>query len=346
MNEEKILYINYMLQKGHVNFDKIHIRALEEAGYDVRLAMPAEYAALLPYQPEKYDAVIPKFLYGRVGSPLFDRIAFLSTLLYLRLRLRFARYKYVFVSNFDEITLGILPLPCRPFLFCHNTANGLKNSIKTSFIHRLAARSEFIVFTEAMAEPFLRSGITNVHVVSHGCVEPFPKQDLIPLPFGVDCRRLIFLPSPGTDSTFLRACLRDRGFISFLEREKILMVVRNAGKDTGSPYVVSIDRYLSAAEYQALFLRADIILIAYPADFGYRVSGVSFECVANGKNILCLAGRGLDYVRSFYDYNPLFSDVSDLMSHLSTFDFSRSGCKVTAGDLRPCYSWLATAGKK
>lgn len=30
--KNKILYINYMLQRGHINFDKIHIEALEKQG--------------------------------------------------------------------------------------------------------------------------------------------------------------------------------------------------------------------------------------------------------------------------------------------------------------------------
>ena len=40
--KNKVLYINYMLQRGHINFDKIHIKALENAGCDVWIIIPSK----------------------------------------------------------------------------------------------------------------------------------------------------------------------------------------------------------------------------------------------------------------------------------------------------------------
>ena len=33
----KVLFIDYVYQKGHVNFNRIHIDAIRSAGYDVKI---------------------------------------------------------------------------------------------------------------------------------------------------------------------------------------------------------------------------------------------------------------------------------------------------------------------
>ena len=71
--------------------------------------------------------------------------------------------------------------------------------------------------------------------------------------------------------------LKDADLQDFLKRENILLILRNhpEGK-TEIGNIRFINHYLTQAQYQQLFLQADTILLAYPPQFRFQVSGVSF----------------------------------------------------------------------
>ena len=58
----KVLYINYIFQKGHINFDHIHIDALIRQATEVKLVLHKDIAMQLPYPPQQYALIIPSFL--------------------------------------------------------------------------------------------------------------------------------------------------------------------------------------------------------------------------------------------------------------------------------------------
>jgi len=58
----KLLYIDYMFMRGHVNFNRVHIDALLKEGYNVKLVLHKEIASLLPYAYQQYALVIPRIL--------------------------------------------------------------------------------------------------------------------------------------------------------------------------------------------------------------------------------------------------------------------------------------------
>jgi len=335
-----VLYVNYMLQRGHVNFDKIHIKALEKVGLNVQLIIPSRLKDFFPSSSYKILFTIPKLLSPQNASPLLNRIIYILTLLYLKIRIRRIPFKYIFISNFDEITLGLVPLGKHMFLYSHNTANNFRNKIKNLFIQRLAKDNHFIVFNDEMEKAFLKEGIEDVKIVSHGCVPPFPITKPLRLKFNVDCRRMIFIPSERTSPTFIHDFLQNKEFIQFIELNKILVIARNLHESPKSKYIYSINRYLTNDEYRSLFIESDFILIAYPSDFGYRVSGISFECVANKKNLLYFANNSLKYCKSFYNYDPEFNNITELISKIENFDYINNKCIVNKDSLNPDYSWL------
>lgn len=336
----KVLYINYMFQKGHINFDKIHIKALENAGFEVWLIIPSRLKKDFPSSSYKCLLTIPALLSPQNASPPLNRIAYLLTLLYIKLTIKRSLFRYVFISNFDEITLGLVPIGKQMYLYCHNTANNFSSRIKAFFIRRLANNNYFIVFNKEMAQAFYREGIEDVKIVSHGCIPPFPTTKPLMLTINVDYNRLIFMPSERTSTSFLKDYLQNEAFIHFIEKNKILIVVRNFHRDSTSKYIHPINRYLSNDEYIFLFSNSDFILIAYPLNFGYRVSGVSFECVANKKNLLYLVNSSLDYCKHFYNYNPEFKSLEELISKIENFDYINNHCIVDENSLKPDYSWL------
>lgn len=325
----KILYVDYFQKDGHVNFNRIHIDALRRAGHQVDLVLHHEIAQQLPYPDADYALQLPRLLRFREGKPLVNRVVFFAALLLIMLRVRVKSYDKVFLGCIDEISYGILPLRRDAYIYAHGNgrflpAPGQKGSLKFRMMQRLAPRATFVVFNDYMAAPFRAAGFPNVKVVSHGCVPAFgaaPDGALASLPFRITPdMHIVFHPSGKCNEDFVRKALADTALQAFLAETNTHLVLRNRPKwaDEGSipANIHFVNGFLSTELYQALFLRADAILMCYPASFHHQVSGVSFECVANQKLVLALAAEPLTYLRDYYNYDPLFADIPEFTDRL------------------------------
>lgn len=354
----KILYVDYFQKDGHVNFNRIHIDALRRAGHDVKLVLHTEIAQQLPYPGSDYALQLPRLLRFRPGHPLLNRLVFLITLLYIKLRVRVSRYDKIVLGCIDEISYNILPLRRDAYIHAHGNGrflpepNGTLAAGATKFkaMKRLAPRATFIVYNEYMAEPFRRAEFPNVRIVSHGCVPAFEATaadaDILkqlPITITPDMK-IIFHPSGKCNDDFVRQALADAQLHQFLADNNTYIILRNRPSWVDSSQVAShivfVNGFLSNDLYRALFLRADAILMCYPPSFHHQVSGVSFECAANGKLILALSTPPLTYVRSWYNYDPLFTTTAELGERLALLCAkpSQAAITVTPEQLSPDYS--------
>lgn len=337
----KVLFIDYVYQKGHVNFNRIHIDAIRTAGYDVKIVLHSDIASQLDYPASDYVAKLPRFLNMRGKRAVLNRIIFTVTLLYLKFKIRFSDYSHVVVSSCDEVTLGLLPLCRNMYIVCHNTGT-VASRVKLFFLKRLARRNTFVVFDDYMKKPLLENGITNVAMVSHGCVSPFDESHAdtnLPKYFSA-FRKVVFHPSSKTDDTFVNSLVNSGELADFLVQNDVLLLIHGDKKE-GEKYpdnVRFISGFLPTALYRKIFLRSDIVLLAYPSSFQNQVSGVSFECVANRKNMLVLEHPALHYCRDFYNYDPIFSTTSELVEKMGALTRDSSlQCVATPESLTPDY---------
>lgn len=352
----RILYVDYYQQDGHVNFNRIHIDALREAGHSVELVLHDEIARQLPFSRDNYALLLPRCLRVRKGKPFLNRIVFLVALLYIYIRVRVKQYDKVFLGCIDEISYSIFPLRPDSFIFAHGNGRFLPASdgslqagaTKYRAMQRLSAQSTFIVFNDYMAQPFLRARFPHVKTISHGCVPAFePSTDdalnSLHLAISPDAK-LIFHPSGKCNEDFLRQTLADTRLHAFLQAQGIYIILRNrpswVTEDQVPANIIFVDGFLSNELYRALFLRADAILMCYPASFHHQVSGVSFECAANGKLILALDTPSLSYLRAWFNYDPLFGDTQQLQERIAQLAAPNSSCKITVtpSGLKPDYT--------
>lgn len=339
----RILYIDYIFLFGHVNFDKIQINALRRTGAAVKLVMHEAFAARLGFPAQDYELVIPARLNPPAGaSPLLNRIYFLRTLLYIRRHVDFRAWDAVVFSTFDEVTMSLVPLCRRKLLFCHGNVTTLGITAKRLLMKLIGRHNYFLVFNDYMRRKCLATGLSRTMVVSHGCVKPYRMDRAAErLPFDKSrYSMVIFHPSASPNVEFFRSLTSDRGFCDFLMRENILLVLHtDTALGSACPNIMEIKGYMEGDEYKALFLTSDIILIAYPASFCYRVSGVSYECVANGKRALILSSDAFNYCRDYYNYDPMFADARALeekILYLRSHDEAR--CTASPASLEPDYT--------
>ena len=341
---KKVIYVNYMKQFGHINFDQIHIQALLEQGFDVKVVMHHDIANKMNLSKEFYALTLPTFLGYECKSGLINRLLYVMTLIYIKLHINFSKYDYCIISNLDEISLSVVPLAKKMYMFCHDKCRGLENKIKFFFFKHLSKHHEFIVFSNEMQIPFKDKGFCNIHVISHGCIPPFTGSDM-----SHDfCNMLsiydfvVFHPSPKSDINFLKK-IYTKKYNDILYRNNILLLLRNSPfEDKGYSNIRFINKYLKVNDYQGIFKKANVILLAYPSSFKYQVSGVSYECITNQKNILVLQNSSFNYCKQYYNYNIIFNNTDEMIHKIIDMKNTPYSykCIITSKDLVPNYTDL------
>ncbi|MBR1688765.1 MAG: hypothetical protein IJ710_09630 [Prevotella sp.] len=346
----RILFIDYKLEEGHVNFNRIHINALKDDGYAVSIVLHRDIADQLPFNESEYALILPRLFNKRPGHPILNRIIFILTLLYIKLHIHFQEYEAVIVSSCEEISLGLMPLCRNMYIICHGNANTLGNRVKRFFMNRLARHNYFLTLNEYMAAPLRQAGYPSTYVISHGCLPtPGTLHNVPPVVDLSPYALTLFHPSSKTDPAFLNEILADPGFISFIEQQNILIIMRSAAPKgvPASSHIVFIPYYLSNQQYQSLLSQVDIVLIAYPADFKYQVSGISYECITYGKRLLAYQKPALSYCKDFYNYDPLFAHKEQLCERLTyLMHHAEAKCIVTPQDLHPDYTAVFSKTQK
>lgn len=341
-NKRKILFVDYIWRAGHVNFNKIHIDALRDAGFEVALVLYGSMKERLPYPDNDYAMVLPAILKMKEGHPLFNRLLFVIVLALIRLRLSVKKYDYVILSNYDELSLGLIPLGHKMLLISHSNAESFTKNLKKKFLHGLACRSTFIVFNKYIASAFLNEGLTNIRIVSHGCLDSLPTKIV---DVGIDFSKyamVVFQASSKIDSYFYKKIFLNRDFCDFLHTNNILFVLRNCNVPTEySQNIISFNKYLSKEEYDTLMSKSKVILVAYPDNFKYQVSGVSYECVTKKKCMAIYDNPALHYCREYFNYEPIFTDLESFKKLLSMMLYNTNcKCVVSPEQLKPNYSFL------
>lgn len=338
---KKILYINYMLQYGHINFDLIHINALLSQGYDVKVIAHARVAQRMNLPEGVLLLALPDWLDLDTGNGILNRVMYLVTLLFIRMHVKVKAYDQVIISNVDEVSLALLS-PCRDMLvYCHNPYSCLQSRVKAYFLKQLAQHNRLMVFNESMKTPFLQVGITQVGIISHGCMPSFRYHETTSIDRYVkEGQRVVFHPSHRPNQRFLCELLADERLQKQLEESNTVFLMRDrSGRYQSKGRIRILADYLTAEEYQNLFLKADVILLAYPDDFRYKVSGVSYECFANQKNLLILESPSFSYCKDFYNYDPIFKTTHELSEKLNMlYQHPEYRCTAKAGDLAPDFN--------
>lgn len=336
---KKILYIDYDLQVGHVNFNRIQIDALKATGAEVRLVLHEYMYERLPYPIEMYDYVIPTILKYRNGHPIINRLAFLITLLLIRLKVNTGKYGNVIIGYCDEISLWMLPPAKGMYIFMHRTAGLMESSLKCRLCRKLATKNTFLVFNSHMGNMLEQIGITSYKISPHGCVNAFDAD--------TDATKnnnlTIFHPSAKISRKFLTDVLSDRNVLCFIEENNIQILLKECEENIKIVHknIAYLPSMIDFKEYKRVFVSSDIILLSYPESFSGQVSGVSFECVANRKRTMIYSHPSLEYCRNFYNYDPIFSNAQEFVCLcMKLMENSSLICTASVKSLAPTYDFL------
>lgn len=322
--QSKILYVDPLSPRGHINFNKIYIEELLKLYTNVDFAFKENYIDKLSINYKNKVYSIPDKLYDKSKSKIRNRFNYYKILSYIKKNCNIDSYDYIIFSSYEEISLYFSKFKKKLILINHNNISGLRNPIKLFFFRKNAIQHINIVLEDYIKEYLLTLNIPNVYTLYHGLGDPYDRALINNSSLSNDFdylhkfKYVIFSPSnTSSDNAFINNLITDYNFISFLKENDILIIFKNTHLHTEYENVRIICDYLSDLQYQYLFLRSDLILISYPSTFTYRVSAILLECMSNEK--LCLISEipSLNVYSDYFNYSPFYNSRETLIEKLS-----------------------------
>ncbi|WP_223550106.1 hypothetical protein [Aestuariivivens sp. NBU2969] len=322
---KRILYIDPISPYGHDNLNKRYISKFIEKGYIVDVILSKRLKEKLEKEIDvNFLWIIPDIFVNAKSKYLFHfyqllicfRIIYLNKLKY---------YDHVFFSSFDELVLGLFKVKSSFFLLNHSNFSKTTNFLKMFFLKKLEKKHTFIVLSENIRQAFYLSGFKNVKVDSIGLYKKHSLEistnNLLlagRLINFKNYKRVIFIPTGAKlGDNFITSLIKSKKFQDILIENNVLIIVKGSSF-TSCANIVNLNYQLNDTEYRTIFMLSDLIVLHYPKEFKYRVSGLLFECFSNNK--ACLLTRidsFLDF-GTFFNYNPYYSNENELVKKLTS----------------------------
>lgn len=333
----RILYIDNISPIGHVQFNRIHLEALCKIG-NVYTAMRKGYyekigvykANILIEIPDRFYMPISnkwKFYFYRIMRRItgYDSET-QGTLNYVRERVE-NNWDAVIISNMESKSLFKMKPLSNVYAICHQYKSLINNGVRFANKHNrikytrdVGNRYTIIALSESMREGIKSLNINNVEMVPHGFLPmngifDIKVLDRLGIPRN---KKILFIPSYSHSTELYNNFYNNKEFEAFLEQNNYFLVIKDKKGSSNIKNIIIINRWMTAAEYQSLFLASFCIILPYDSDTPFRESGIIMECFANNKLCLRLDIPYLHVYDPYFNYESFFSDISSLKKRLMT----------------------------
>lgn len=285
MMKKKILYVDLFSPRGHYNFNKIYLKAINnipDVSVDVLFAK--DFIEGMELERSMY---VNSYVYNEYNSRKTDlfhkilwRIYQFSRLFYCKRLIRKNKYDYVFFSTFDEVTFSMMGVLKRNVIAVyHQDANHLlSSSLIIRCMQYIAKRVHVIALNKAYSELLNKEGIRNIFV-PHGFLQVNTDEN--------KGKRSIFVPINDAVDLDVVQKLVSADFSNLLMKLNVTMTIKNiSGLSNEFPNINITERYIPKEDYNRLFATSELILLPYDRkEYRYRTSAMLFEAIANQKYV-------------------------------------------------------------
>ena len=324
---KNILYIDLYSSLGHVKFNKNYIKGLLEAGFEVKFIFKEGYIKELSLPTSLLDLSLPANYFLDYKNSFKNRLQMLKMLWFIKRKIEFSKYDIIIFSGYEEISLFFSNIKNKIYLVNHRNISGLDNFVKRFFFKRISNKNTHIVFEDYIRKRLYQIGVKNVLVFPYGIPDPMVvdstnnnfSQVFLPKKINFsNYKFVLFSPSASSvDQCFINELINNKRVISFLEKNKILLIFKGNLDSSLSDNIIIIKKYLTDNQYQNIFLQSDFILLSYPISYKYSVSAVFFECIANNKICLLSDIEVFKCYESFMNFYPFFKNTDDFLIKLN-----------------------------
>ncbi len=314
----KILYLDFMYYTGHIRSNKNFIKALSRFSTVYALTQTNYFDE---YDSELADIKSVKLikkdnLYLSKGQ-LLNRISSIKIMLVSAIQAKKIKPDYIFVASFDTIAFkfGRFLFGKTENMYLLHTINidELSNNIKKKIFNMYKNKVKHIVFEQYMKE----------HLIAN---------------IGIDPGRVFVIPHPLNDNTQTKTkeieykCVglsnsNNEEFIANIikheQKEQIFkknskrVVLKSKEKEFDNGYLKVIKGFLDKNIYDEYINNAECILIPFPENFTYRMSGTLIDAFSNNKIVL---GNNIpiinEYARRYPNICKIFENEAEMINKI------------------------------
>ncbi len=355
----KILFIDNFSPEGHIQFNRIQIKALCNIG-EVYTAMKKGYFEKIGVDQAHKLIEIPDnyYIYENNMWMAFLNRFFTRLTSHNLLKERTLNYVRKHIEdNWDAIVFSHFePLPLYRMKSLHNVyaishqyklliSSGermtkINNRIK--FTQKVGEKYTIIALSDEMRKGIEILGIKKVEVVPHGFIAMNGdiKKSVLEK-FGVpDNKKLLFSPSFSNNTILMNELYNNEDFNNYLEYNNFFYIVKDKNGKCNNSNVKVIKDWITEEEYQTLFLSCFCLILPYGDITPYRESGVIMECFANNKPFLKINIPSLNNYNPYIRYESTFYDVMSIMKGLDLLlSFEGNYFQNIDKISDPFYSW-------
>jgi hypothetical protein len=319
----RILYLDLLSPYGHISLNIILLRILEKFA-SVDVAWKQSYA-----ENDSLSKIVRTFYlipldYYQFGSKIDYRIKNIKIIKWILKNIDINKYDLIFISSYETISFSLAwpkKLHPRVVILNHNNLDELVDKRKFFFFKHIPKYVEHIVFEEYMKEYLLKEvKISNkVWVVNH----PIDLSKVDNYKKIVDkskiCKedKIIFAPSGSNDENFIAQLVNLQKGKNLLSQFPFKLIVKSKEVQYQDNHLVVTKKYFDYEEYISYFGNSLLILLPYPKDFHYRISGALFDCFAFKKRFISSSVPIFKYyINKYPEIGETFDSINEFQEIL------------------------------
>lgn len=346
----KILVVDPICPRGHINFNRIHINALNQIEDNIDYIFKDDFGETLGLNSNNIVLKLRDRNYKSISrilnKSILNRLKSIKHYLQIRQHLNKNKYDAIIFLSFDEILIPIIGNQKNLYLINHTNVSGVADSkLKKIIYTRYSKHATQIVFERDSYEYLDSLRIKNKIIVPHGLIEPFTIDNLNEEDDDIDgFKHVIFSPSRGSiDENLLNNLITNNEFIKYLESNEILFILRSQNITSNHKNIRVLTGHLSDELYERLFCKASLIFVPYTQSFKFRTSGVIMEGITNNKLMLI---RDIPAFRSYQFFlgdSCYFNEsncISKIKNMISDTSSESKVIYINKQLLQPDYSFL------
>lgn len=317
-----VLVIDSYDDHYHNQFNDIHIKALVATNNNVIIAGRCNHYGEHIEKIVHKVINIPSCLYCKRYTKgirvFFSRVFDVIRLIYLNAIIKKANIDRIVFIRYDIMTIPFFVTLKKVYLINHQTANDLENSIKNIILKIMPKNYIHIALNETIKE-YIISKLPNRNVITipHGLLSSFNVSDTINYS-NLYGERIIFCSATSSvDAELLQQIIESEKVSQYLVRQNINLLIKSKCTFNKKSNIYSIDGFIDKDVYQWLIKKSIAVFLPYNKSFGYRVSGVFFECVANNTAVIT---SNIDAFKSYKTNQQPIHCINDELDFINSIE--------------------------
>ncbi len=322
---KEIMYCDFMYYSGHKRSNKNFIKALSQIS-SVHVLSQKNYFS--EYKEELLALKNMKFIekdnFELKNGQLTNRLSSLKIMYLTGKYIKKIQPSHIFVSSFDTVTFNVgkifLGELNKVYLLHTINIDELLNDTKFRFFDSYKNQVNHLVFEQYMADYLVTRGVeeSRVFVIPHPLND---NTDSVNMKKEFKCVGL----SNSNDEDLIKKLVQYEIENSVFKNKEQKVVLKSKEIEFDNGYLKVFKGFLETDVYDNYINKSEFILIPFPTEFKYRMSGTLVDAFSNEKVVI---GNNIPIIKHYSENYPeickVYNNVDEIVKEFDdVFEFEK-----------------------